>query len=212
MVLHSQNEDLQAVITAVVSNHEHGGVRQRAERLGIRFIHFPPPWDAERYARIVERVGADWAALSGWLKRVFGLNPARTFNIHPALLSQFDGRFGGEGMYGHHVHEAVAEAHARGEITESGVTMHFVTDEYDRGPAFFEFRVPLRRGMTADEIAKAVNTAEHHMQPLITDLVVNKKIGLDGRDPKTLFVSADYGYPPLRMLQGMQPPKISHLA
>ena len=201
------SKELDADIVAVVSNHEYGGVRERAGRLGIKFIHFPPTlsesgkktWDAEGYKRIVKEAGAEWVALSGWLKLVKGLDPAKTFNIHPASLSLLNGQFGGDGMYGRYVHEAAKEALDNGEIEESGVTMHFVTDEYDRGPAFFEVRVPLTKEMTADEIGKVVNEAEHKYQPLITSMVANGEISWDGKEPKTLSVPEGYEFlPPAR--------------
>ncbi|MDO8576530.1 MAG: formyltransferase family protein, partial [bacterium] len=69
---------------------------------------------------------------------------------------------------------------------ESGFTMHFVTDEMDRGPAFFEKRIPLKQGMTAEEIAKAVNKAEHEWQPKITNMVVHGEIRWDGKVPRSL--------------------------
>ncbi len=188
-----RSKDLDAEIVAVVSNHEHGGVRERADRLGVPFIHFNPSQHSNilknvgvLYQSIVQKNGAEWVALSGWLRHVSGLDPTKTFNIHPALLSQLDHRFGGKGMYGHHIHEAVKAALDAGEITESGFTMHFVTDEMDRGPAFFEHRVPLRQGMTVEEIAKAVNLAEHEWQPKITNMVVHGEIKWDGKDSATL--------------------------
>lgn len=183
LVDHSRGGDLDADIVAVVSNHEHGGVRSRADRKGVRFEYFD---GSKTYREIVERFDAEWVALSGWIKKVSGLDPRRTFNIHPALLSFEHGRFGGVGMYGHHIHEAVLEAFQKGEITESGFSMHFVTDEYDRGPIFYEHRIPLKEGMTADEIAWHVNQAEHAKQPLITNLVVHEKIAWDGKTPTSL--------------------------
>src|SRR3989344_6201864 len=175
-----------AEIVAIVSSNEYGGVRERAQRLGIPFVYFSGSYDAEHYRKVVADSGAEWVALSGWLKLVKGLDPAKTFNIHPALLSQLDGRFGGEGMWGHHVHEAVKAALDAGEITESGISMHFITDEYDRGPVFFEHRAPLQKGMSADEIAKAVNAVEHEWQPKITNMVVHGQIRWDGKDPSSL--------------------------
>ncbi len=198
---------LEAEIVAVVSNHENGGVKARAEKLGVPFIYFPGPYDAEHYQKIVRDLGAElaprsqsdfsgWVALSGWLKLVKGLDPKKTFNIHPAPLSYRHGHFGGNKMYGHNLHESIAVALARGEITESGVSMHFVTDEYDRGPVFFEYRVPLQKGMSADDIAKAVNVAEHEWQPKITNMVVHGEISWDGKDPASLRVSEGYQYLP----------------
>ena len=183
-------------IIAVASNYEHGSVRNRATRLGIPFLYFPGPYNAENYSSILQNTRIDWIALSGWYKQVRGLDPSRTFNIHPALLSFDGGRFGGQGMYRHYVHEAVKKAFDAGEITESGFTMHFVTDEYDRGPAFFEYRVPLRRGMSALEIEKAVNKAEHEWQPKITNMVVHGEIRWDGKNPKSLVVPNGYKHLP----------------
>lgn len=188
----ARSPELDADIVAVVSNHERGGVHERAMQLGVPFIYFPGPYDAEHYASVLQKTGIEkdelWVALSGWLRQVQGLNPAHTINIHPALLSQLGGKFGGHGMYGNHIHEAVKTALDAGEITESGFTMHFVTDEMDRGPAFFEKRVPLKQGMTAEEIGKVVNDAEHEWQPRITNMVVHGEIAWDGEHPETLVV------------------------
>jgi len=179
---------LDAGIVAVVSSNEYGSVRERASRLGIPFIYFSGSYDPEHYRKVVADSGAEWVALSGWLKLVKGLDPTKTFNIHPALLSQLDHRFGGRGMYGRHIHEAVKAALDAGEIMESGFSMHFVTDEMDRGPVFFEHRVSLTRGMTAEEIAKAVNLEEHKWQPKITNMVIHGQIHWDGTNPSSLVV------------------------
>ena len=109
---------LDAEIVAIVSSNEYGGVRERASRLGVPFVYFSGSYDAEHYQKVIAETGAEWVALSGWLKLVKGLDPTKTFNIHPALLSQLGGRFGGEGMWGHRVHEAVKEALDKGEIKE----------------------------------------------------------------------------------------------
>ena len=193
---------LRAEIAAVVSNHKHGGVRARAEHLGIPFVYcntvdnsyyniinniiIRKETTARMYQSIVQDVGAQWVALSGWLKKVEGLNPSKTFNIHPGLLSQCGGRFGGKGMWGHHIHQAVKQAFDLGEITETGCSMHFVTDEFDRGPVFFEHRVPLNTGMTTDDIARVVNQIEHEWQPLITNKVVHEEIYWDGLNPGSM--------------------------
>jgi phosphoribosylglycinamide formyltransferase-1 len=195
LVRASSEGELDAEIVGVVSNHEDGGVRERAERLGIPFIYFPGPYDANHYSSILQNTAMEkeqlWVAFSGWLRKAEGLDPQRTINIHPALLSQLSGRFGGHGMYGKNVHEAVKAALDAGEITESGFSMHFVTEEMDRGPVFFECRVPLRKGMTADEIERAVKAAEHEWQPKITNMVIRGKIRWDGKNPKTLVVLSD---------------------
>ncbi len=174
-------EDRSARVVGVVSNVLGGGVEERAKRLGIPFLHLPNDQQtSEGYQAIASffGVGDPLYAASGWLRFIVGLPPKCTINIHPALLSQCGGRFGGKGMHGRHVHEAVRAALDAGKITESGFSMHFVTSEYDRGPVFAEVRVPLSPGTTPDEIGAAVNHAEHAWQPRITEKVVRGEISL----------------------------------
>ena len=184
----SHGGPLDAEIVAVVSNQVNGGVRRRADKFGIPFVHFSGPWNADGYQRIAKDSGAEFFALSGWLKRVMGLDSARTFNIHPGPLPEF----GGDGMYGHHVHEAVVDAFHRGEVTQSAVSMHFVIPAYDRGPTFFHFGVPILEDDTPDSLGTRVNKWEHHWQPQITNLVVHREIRWDGVDPTSLQYPQGY--------------------
>jgi len=190
LVVASREGILDAEITAVVSNYENGGVKSRAGNLQIPFVYFPRPWIKERYQEITRGLSFDFVALSGWLKLVFGLDPRTTFNIHPGPLPDF----GGQGMYGHHVHEAVLKAYRDGVITHSAVSMHFITDEYDRGPVFFRMPVEIFPDDTADDIGARVNKAEHRWQPRITNLVVNGEISWDGKDPKSMRVPSGYQF------------------
>lgn len=164
---------LNAEIVAVVSNHEHGGVRKKADMLGIPFLYWNGPFIAEVYQSIIKKFNADFTMLSGWLKIVRGLDPARTINIHPGPP-----QFGGPGMYGHHVHEAVIAAYKRGEINQSAVTMHFVTEEYDKGPIIVKFPVLIRPDDTAETLAARVNEKERVIQSMFLNLVVHKIIEL----------------------------------
>lgn len=185
---------LDAEIVGVVSNHENGGVRKRADRLRIPFTHFKAPWDAEGYQRIANESGADFFALSGWLKLVTGLDPATrfnsmtVFNIHPGPLPEF----GGPGLYGHHVHEAVMWEFLNGDLTHTAVSMHFVTEGYDRGPVFFNLLIPINKNDTADSLGDRVNAEEHHYQALITNMVVDGRIKWDGVNPSSLQVPVGY--------------------
>jgi phosphoribosylglycinamide formyltransferase-1 len=182
LVHKSRDGTLDADVVAVVSHHQTGGVERRAAKLGIPFVYFQKPWSEIGYRVIAQESGADFFALSGWLKHVSGLDPRSTFNIHagPLLL------FGGPGMYGHRVHEAVIAAFRAGEVTRSAVCMHFVTLKYDRGPCFFRCWVPIREDDTPDTLAARVNKCEHLWQPRITNLVVHGKIcwsGITGELP-----------------------------
>ena len=116
--------------------------------------------------------------LSGWLKLVSGLDPARTINIHPGPLP----RFGGPNLYGHYVHDAVMAAYQRGEITHSAVTMHFVDAVYDRGPIIFALPIPIEPGDTPATLAAKVNRAEHEWQPRVLNYVVHGQVRLVGKE------------------------------
>lgn len=165
---------LDAEIVGVVSNHSAGGVFEKSRILGIPFKYYAGPFTKEGYREHVRVSGADYVMLSGWLKMVRGLDPARTINIHPGPLPEF----GGPGLYGHHVHEAVMDAYHRGELTQSAVTMHFVTEEYDRGPTLFRIPVLIRSDDTPDTLAKRVNEKERAWQSYILNLVVHGYICL----------------------------------
>ena len=184
--------NLEADIVAFVSNHENGGTRKRADALKVPFRYFPGPWTVEEYQKIVREYNAQWIALSGWLKPVKGLSQKRTINIHPGPLP----RFGGKGMYGVHVHEAVLEAFQKGEVSHTEVTMHFVTEKYDEGPVFLRYPVAINKNDTAETLATRVNEVEHVLQPLATNLVIHEQIAWDGltdsvtRRPAILINSA----------------------
>lgn len=169
-------EILYADIVGVISNHQAGGVRKHADNFGIDFTTMADGFTAECYQWLVSHFRADYVMLSGWLKPVRGLDPARTVNIHPGPLPLF----GGQGMYGHHVHEAVMAAYRRGEIVESAVTMHFVTEEYDQGPIFFEFPVPIRPEDTPETLGARVNEKERAWQAFMLNMVVQGQIQLRG--------------------------------
>jgi len=170
---------LDAQIIGVISNHQDGGVRRRADALHIPFEYWPGPYDAKGYRGFVEKYQADFVMCSGWLKFVRGLNPAKTVNIHPGPLP----RFGGAGMFGHYVHEAVMAAYHRGEIKQSAVTMHFVDETaYDHGPIIFQMPVLIRLEDDAEMLAKRVNEKERAWQSHILNLVVHRHIYLkDGQ-------------------------------
>ena len=173
-------DELNIEIVAIVSNHPHGGAYDVAQKHGVPFYYFSSgTWSAAEYRQIFKKFPQDIVALSGWLKPVRGNDKTRTINIHPARLP----RFGGYGMFGDNIHRAVLEAFKKGEIHYSGVSMHFVPDydhaEYDKGPVFFEYWVPLQNGDTLESIKRRVNIGELNGQPYITSLVAHDHIRWD---------------------------------
>lgn len=163
---------LKAEIIGVVSNHANGGLFQKARSLEIPFRHFPGPFTAEEYQRIIEEFQPDYIMCSGWLKPVLGIEEAMVINIHPGPLPQF----GGKGMHGHHVHEAVMAAYHRREINQSAVSMHFVNSEYDRGSGIVQIPVLIRPDDTAETLAARALKVEHNYQSLVLNEVVHGRI------------------------------------
>jgi phosphoribosylglycinamide formyltransferase 1 len=182
---------LNAQISGVISNQQDGGVSRRAAALHIPFECWSGPFDARGYRAFVEKYRADYVMCSGWLKFVRGLDPAKTINIHPGPLP----RFGGPGMYGHYVHEAVMAAYRRGEITQSAVTMHFVDEiGYDNGQIIFQMPVLIRPDDDARTLAERVNEKERAWQSHILDRVIhghiyfsNGQVSYKSEPPKRLF-------------------------
>jgi phosphoribosylglycinamide formyltransferase 1 len=169
---------LNARICGVITNHLEGGVWQKAQALGVQAEYWPGPYTAKGYQDWVQHFQADYVMLSGWLKLVAGLDPARTINIHPGPLP----RFGGANMFGRHVHEAVMAAYRRGDITHSAVTMHFVDERYDTGPIFFTRPIPIEPSDTPETLAAKVNRVEHEWQPRVLNYVVHGQVRLVGQE------------------------------
>ena len=131
--------------------------------------------EADELRSLLRGFDADLVVLAGYLRLV---PPAvvrdwrgRMLNIHPALLPAF----GGEGMYGRRVHEAVLEA----GVSETGVTVHLVDEEYDRGPIVAQRRVPVRPGDDAARLAARVLEQEHRLLPDVVEAVADGSCRLD---------------------------------
>ena len=111
--------------------------------------------------------GIELIALAGYLRlvppEVVRRYEGRIVNVHPALLPSF----GGAGMYGHHVHEAVIAA----GVTVTGATIHYVDEEFDRGTIIAQWPVPVLAGDDADAVAARVLKVEHLLYPRVLDAV-----------------------------------------
>ncbi len=150
-----------ARVARVVSTRPDAGVLERARRAGVPATVLRDPADpSELLAALAD---ADLAVLAGYLKLVPPAVVARfrwrMINIHPALLPAF----GGPGMYGRRVHEAVLASGA----AESGATVHYVDEQFDRGPIIAQARVPVRPDDTPDTLAARVLDAEHALLPRV---------------------------------------------
>ena len=156
-----------AKVVLVASNRADSPALIRAATASIDIAHFDAADDGSQLLELLRRFRVDLVVLAGYLKRipptVIREYASRIINIHPALLPDF----GGEGMYGARVHEAVIASGAR----ESGVTVHVVNDEYDRGPIVAQWRVPVEPTDTADSLAARVLAVEHVVYPRVIEMV-----------------------------------------
>ncbi|MDM7925342.1 MAG: phosphoribosylglycinamide formyltransferase [bacterium] len=158
---------LNASVAVLVSNDPAAGALETARSRGIRAETVSSAGFESRGAfvarltEVLRESGAGFIALAGYMKRVppevVALYPGRIVNIHPALLPAF----GGKGMYGRHVHEAVI----RQGCKVTGVTVHLVDEQYDRGPILAQRCVPVLPGDTPETLAGRVLETEHALYP-----------------------------------------------
>jgi phosphoribosylglycinamide formyltransferase 1 len=167
-----------ARVTRVVSSRPDAGALERARSAGIPACVLADPGDP---TELVAALGdAELVVLAGYLRQV---PPAavvhfrlRMINIHPALLPAF----GGPGMYGRRVHERVLAS----GVPLSGATVHYVDEEYDRGPIIAQWPVPVRPGDTPESLAARVLEVEHRLLPLVVTELVRRGVP---RTPVRLF-------------------------
>ena len=168
-----------ADVVWVCTNRRGAGVRARAEKFGVEESHIPKgEMTTGALLEALQRRRIDWVALAGFLLKVPGqvcdAFEGRMVNIHPALLP----KFGGAGMYGMHVHRAVKEA---GESV-SGMTIHFVNEQYDDGDIVFQGEVDLRPEDAPEDIAAKVMELEHRHYPQVLEGLIRLAQGTDVRD------------------------------
>lgn len=151
---------LDAEARLMVSNNKSSDALEFARRHGVPALCIPTQADADAadaaLAEALASHGVELVVLSGYLRRLgprtLGRWAGRVINIHPGPLPDF----GGHGMYGRRVHEAVLAA----GVAESGVSIHVVDEEYDHGPVIARKAVPLSAGDTAETLEARVRAAE----------------------------------------------------
>ncbi len=152
-----------ACISAIISNHADAGVMARAERLGIPAYSFTrrEMLDGTKPIGLLQDLGVELIVLAGYMCFVttpyLQAFPDRIVNIHPALLP----KYGGQGMYGHHVHEAVIAAREQ----ESGITIHLVDEQYDHGKILRQATCAVLPDDTPDTLAERIHALEYAHYP-----------------------------------------------
>lgn len=162
-------------IALVASNKPTAGALQRARERGVPAEVITDPRDGDALRTLLEQAHIDTIVLAGYLRlipsQVIARWPGRMLNVHPALLPAF----GGPGMYGARVHEAVVAA----GVTESGVTVHFVDEQYDRGAIAAQYAVPVLPTDAATDVAARVLRAEHLVLPRVVEALCAGRIRLN---------------------------------
>ena len=158
-------ENQLAEVALILTNNPKAGVIERAERLDVPCMLFDRKdfYETSYILELLEREQPDLIVLAGFLwkcpENIIARFPNKIVNIHPALLP----KYGGKGMYGMHVHEAVIAA---GE-QESGITIHYINEHYDEGAIIYQERVVIAPGDTPEHLAEKVHELEYRAFPLI---------------------------------------------
>jgi phosphoribosylglycinamide formyltransferase-1 len=156
-------------VTLILTNNPEAGVLKRARQLQIpSFVFSQQQLQDGTVLGILEQQAIDFVVLAGFLKLVpesiIDAFPNRIINIHPALLP----KFGGKGMYGQRVHQAVKASGDR----ETGITIHFVTKNYDEGAIVLQVKELVRSNDSVADIEKKVHQLEYNYYPeVIEDLL-----------------------------------------
>ena len=164
-------ENKKIEISLIFSNNKNAHVIQRAVNHNIKYHIFSRPdfYDSDKILNILKENKTDFIVLAGfmWLipEYLIDAYPNKIINIHPALLP----KYGGRGMFGMKVHEAVVE----NRDTESGISIHYVNKEYDKGNIIFQTKCNVLPDDTADDVAKKVHELEYAHFPVVIKNLLN---------------------------------------
>ncbi|MEA4937220.1 MAG: phosphoribosylglycinamide formyltransferase [Paludibacter sp.] len=153
----------------IISNKSDAYVHERAKNLGIPSFTFSKDEfeNGIKILSLLDKYKINYIVLAGFLLKIstplLQAFPDRIINIHPALLP----KFGGKGMYGHHVHQAVVDA----KEAVSGITIHYVNENYDEGNIIFQATCLVTPDDTADMVAEKVHALEYEHFPVVIEQV-----------------------------------------
>jgi phosphoribosylglycinamide formyltransferase 1 len=158
-------------VSCILSNRPDAFVLERAKKLGIPSYTFTRDeyYNTSGILALLSENSVDFIALAGFLwlvpEYLIRAYPNRIVNIHPALLP----KYGGKGMYGQKVHQAVID----NAETESGITIHLVNEKYDEGGIVFQAKCPVKPGDTPDSLASRIHLLEHEYYPRIIEKLLS---------------------------------------
>jgi len=163
-----------ATVVRVLTNNQHAKVLERAKSLNIKSLYFNKKAFSEDDTILnLLKKEADYIILAGFLWRlpakIVEAFPNRIINIHPALLP----KYGGKGMYGMHIHKAIIENNEK----ESGISIHYVNENYDEGAVIFQEKVSVEPNDTPEMLAIKVHELEYAHFPRVIEQVILKANG-----------------------------------
>jgi phosphoribosylglycinamide formyltransferase-1 len=163
-----------ADVTLVVSNKTDALAVEKAQNKGVKTIVFNNE-SFKKSGKVLDYLKSesiDFIVLAGFLMKVpndiIHAYPNKIVNLHPSLLP----KFGGKGMYGNHVHKAVIEA----QESESGISIHFVNEEYDKGAIIFQAKVSVEKKDGVEVLAQKIQQLEHRFFPKVIEQVISKSL------------------------------------
>ena len=163
-----------ACVALVLTNRQNAFVLERSHGLEVPCFYFPKSdWEnGEAILSVLREHDIDFVVLAGFLARVPDLilhaYPNKMINIHPSLLP----KFGGKGMYGDRVHEAVIAA---GE-EESGITIHYTNEHYDEGAIICQVKCPVLPEDTPDDLAHRIHALEYDTYPKVIEKLLESEV------------------------------------
>ncbi len=171
-------QKIAAKIVVVISNNSSSGVLTSARSFNIPAFHISqrqfsdPNLFEEKILGTLRTFDVNFIVLAGYMKKlgapVIRAFPNRIINIHPALLP----KYGGEGMFGMNVHAAVIASKEK----ESGATVHFVNEEYDKGDIIAQQKIGITESETPETLAAKVLTVEHQLLPGVIKMFSEKNL------------------------------------
>ena len=163
-------KDHRVKVEAVFSNNRAAKVLERAHKLNVKALHFDREalYGSNEMLNLLKDMNPDLIVLAGFLwifpQNILHKFKDRVINIHPALLP----KYGGKGMYGMKVHEAVLEK----KELETGISIHYVNEHYDEGKLIFQATCPVESTDTAEDIANKIHALEYkHFPEVIENLL-----------------------------------------
>ncbi|WP_031426590.1 phosphoribosylglycinamide formyltransferase [Flavimarina sp. Hel_I_48] len=160
-------------IALILTNKPSAKVLKRADNLNISAICFNRKsfYDTNQVLAILQEIKPNLIVLAGFLwlfpENILKAFPDKVINIHPALLPDF----GGKGMYGDRVHQAVIASAKK----ESGITIHYVSREYDKGNIIFQAKTAIEEGETPETLAEKIHALEYEHFPIVIEKLLKER-------------------------------------